>query len=185
MMNTNRDLSAEARSATVDRLDEAIDHVVTRMVRVEENDVLATQIVNALPERASWFGWLFHSWAPRLAMIAIVVAAGIVWGNRRPATTPPLGPLASTWTTTQPVALVASVREAALDRTMPLEPVERLEPMEPSKVDFDRSLPAIAAMDALTIDALAPANLTEDAPLTLTPLAIADLPLTAESNSPR
>ena len=36
----------------------------------------------ALPERVTWFGWLFHSWAPRLAMIAVVVAAGIVLGYR-------------------------------------------------------------------------------------------------------
>ena len=95
-----------------DRLDDAIDHVVTRMVRVDENDALASQIINALPERASWFGWLFHSWAPRLAMIAIVVVAGIAWGNRKPATTPQLDPLASTLTVPRPVEFVASVREA-------------------------------------------------------------------------
>jgi hypothetical protein len=173
-MNTNRD-----------RLDEAIDHVVTRMVRVEENDVLATQIVNALPERASWFGWLFHSWAPRLAMIAVVVAAGIVWGNRKPAPTPQPNPLASTMSAIGPVALVAAVREAEPNRTMPLEPVEPLEPLEPSSMDFDRSLPAIAPVVSLNFDSLAPDALPASEGLVLESLVIADLPLTAEPISPR
>ena len=172
-MNTSRD-----------RLDEAIDHVVARMVHVEENDVLATQIVNALPERASWFGWLFHSWAPRLAMVAMVIAAGIVWGNRTPATIPQLNPLASTLTAIEPVALVATVREAEPSRTMPLEPVERLEPMEPSRIDFERSLPAIAAVASLNLDSLAPDALPASEGLMLESLVIADLPLTAEF-SPR
>jgi hypothetical protein len=173
-MNTNRD-----------DLDDAIDHVVARMVRVEENDALASQIVDALPERASWFGWLFHSWAPRLAMIAIVVAAGIVWGNRKPATMPQLDPLASTLTAAQPVAFVATVREAVPTRTMPLEPVEPLQPLEPSKVDFDRSLPSIVTVASLELDSLAPAPLPSSEGLVLEPLVIADLPLTAEPISPR
>jgi hypothetical protein len=174
-MNTNRD-----------RLDDAIDQVVTRMVRVEENAALASQILNALPARASWFGWLFHSWAPRLAMIAIVVTAGIVWGNRKPATSPQLDPLASTRTVAEPAALVAAVQEAAPGRTTPLERVEPVEPLEPLAVaaDFERSLPSLGAVAVMEFDSLAPVSLPEDAPLTLTPLAIADLPLTAEF-SPR
>ena len=174
-MNTNRD-----------RLDDAIDDVVTRMVHVKENDALATQIIHALPERVSWFGWLFHSWAPRLAMIAIVVVAGIVWGNRTPPTTPQLDPLARTVTaTTEPAAFVASVRPAAPIRTMPLEPVEPLEPLEPSRTDFDRSLPELAAVASLDFDSLAPASLLASEGLVLESLVIADLPLTAEPISPR
>ena len=176
-MNTNRD-----------RLDEAIDHVVTRMVRVEENDALATHIINALPERVTWFGWLFHAWAPRLAMIAIVIAAGIVWGNRTPATTPQLDPLAGKLTATEPVALFAAVREAEPNRTMPVEPVERMEPVEPvelAKVDFDRSLPSIGTVAALDFDSLALASLPASEGLVLESLVIADLPLTAEPISPR
>jgi hypothetical protein len=172
-MNTNRD-----------RLDDAIDDVVTRLVHVKENDALATQIINALPERVSWFGWLFHSWAPRLAMIAIVAVAGIVWGNRTPATTPQLDPLASTLTVPQPVVLVASVREAEPNRTMPLEHLEPLERMEPS-ADFDRSLAAVAAPGVLTIESLSPASLPAEDALAIAPLAIADLALTAESFPPR
>ena len=47
-MNTNRD-----------RLDEAIDHVAARLTRVEDRRALAARIVDALPERSPWFGWLF------------------------------------------------------------------------------------------------------------------------------
>jgi hypothetical protein len=170
-----------------DQLDEAIDQVAARLTRVDDNDALVASIINALPERVSWFGWLFHSWAPRLAMIAIVVAAGMVWGNRRDVSTPIASPLASAQPVAAPTALVASVREAVPNRTTPLEPLERLAPLAPSdqRVDFDRSLPAIAAVSPLEFDSVAPVSLSEDAPLTLAPLTIADLPLTAETISPR
>jgi len=169
-----------------DRLDEAIDQVAARLTRVDDNGALASQIINALPERVSWFGWLFHSWAPRLAMVAIVVAAGIVWGNRgQEVSTPGASPLASSQPITTPIVLVASVREAAPNRTMPLEHLEALEPLERREHDFERSLPAIEAVAALALDALAPVSLPEDARLTLEPLAIADLPLTDSSNPPR
>ena len=181
-MNTNRDLSAEAQSAKVDPLDEAIDQVVTRMVRVEDNDALATQIINALPERVSWFGWLFHSWAPRLAMIALIAAAGIVWGNRQPVASPSAALLASARTIAGPSAFAVAVREAEPNRTMPLEPVE---PLEPSRIDFDRSLPSIATVVSLNFDSLAPASLPASEGLVLESLVIADLPLTAEPISPR
>ena len=171
-----------------DRLDSAIDAVAARMTRVEENNAFATHIINALPERSIWSGWLFHSWAPRLAMLAVVIAAGILWSNRgsHESSSAP-SPIAG-----QPVAaftpLVASVREAAPDRTMPLErlePMEAMESMELSAVDHERSLPALGAVAALAIDSLAPVSLPEDAPLTLKPLEIADLPLTADGVSPR
>ena len=168
-------------STSRDRLDETIDQVVVRMVRVEENAALASQIINALPERVSWFGWLFHSWAPRLAMIAIVVAAGIVWGNRKPSPTQPI-PLASTMSAIEPVTFVAAVREAEPNRTMPLEPVE---PLRPSSMDFDRSLPALAGVASLNFDSLAPDALPASEGLVLESLVIADLPLTAEPISPR
>lgn len=168
-----------------DHLDDAIDIVAARLTHVDDDPAIASRIVNSLPERAGWLGWLFHSWAPRLAMIAIVVASGIVWSSRPEVPSPISTPLASAPPVTTPAALVASVREAEPDRTMPLEHLERLEPVELSRVDFDRSLPAIAAVRSLELDSLAPVSLPEDAPLTLEPLAIADLPLTAESIPPR
>jgi len=185
-MNINRDLSAEARSAKVDRLDESIDRVAARMTRVEENHALASQIINALPERSIWSGWLFHSWAPRLAMVAILVTAGIVWNTRRsePITPSPLL-IASAPAISTPTTFMAAVPELEPNRTKPMEPLELLEPVEPARPDFDRSLPSIAAVASLELDSLAPVSLPEDAPLTLKPLEIADLPLTADSISPR
>jgi hypothetical protein len=176
------------RSAKVDRLDTAIDQVSARMVQVRDDEDLALRIASALPERHTWLGWLSHSWAPRLAMIAMVVAAGLVWGNHGQIENAPIEPpLASVQPTTALAPLVASVRDAEPNRTMPLKHLEPMEPMEPMEFvnDFERSLDAIAAPDALVLQSLAPPSLPEDAPLTLEPLVIADLPLTAETFSPR
>jgi len=60
-----------------------------------------------------------------------------------------------------------------------------VEPLEVSRVDHERSLPALGAVTALAFDSLTPVSLPEDAPLTLKPLEIADLPLTADGVSPR
>ena len=168
----------------MDRLDQAIDQVAQRLTRVEDNAALAAQIINALPERVTWFGWLFHSWAPRLAVIAVVVVSGIVWGSRREASTPSASPLASSQPLIAPTALVASVREAEPNRTMPLERVESLEPLEPARADFERSLAAIAPPAALSLKAVAPSQLPGQGALAVEPLVIADLPLTAENISP-
>ncbi|MBY0495731.1 MAG: hypothetical protein K2Y23_16095 [Cyanobacteria bacterium] len=155
------------------------------MTHVEENDALASQIINALPERSAGFSWWSRAWAPSLAMIAVVITAAIVWGTRetqqRAATASPLA--------AQPIAkvtpLMASVREAEPNRTMPLERLEPLEPLELPTMDFDRSLPAVGAPEALVMPSLAPEALEASEGLVLKPLAIADLPLTAESNPPR
>ena len=167
-----------------DRLDEAIDRVAARMTHVDDNGALTGQIVNALPERSIGFGWWFRSWAPRLAMVAVVIAAGIVWSNRGTQESSPIAATIAGSPNTDLIPLVASVREAEPNRTLPLEPLEPLEPMEPSNADFEFSLPSIAAVAALELEMIAPASLPEDAPLTLAPLAIADLPLT-DGFSPR
>ena len=165
-------------------LDTAMDAVAKQLTHVEHDPHLSARIATSLPERSSWsLGW----WAPRLALITIVVAAGIVWGNRGEVVTP-ASPLASSQPFTTPTVLVASVREAEPNRTMPLERLERLEPLEPrepARSDFERSLSALDAVNALALAPLAPVSLPEDAPLTLAPLAIADLPLAPESISPR
>ena len=171
-----------------DRLDSAIDAVAARMTRVEENNAFATHIINALPERSIWSGWLFHSWAPRLAMLAVVIAAGILWSNRGSHESSSAPSMIAGQPTVVFTPLAASVKEAAPNRTMPLERVELLEPVEPlevSRVDHERSLPALGAVTALAFDSLTPVSLPEDAPLTLKPLEIADLPLTADGVSPR
>jgi hypothetical protein len=196
MKRSDRDLSAvapsakvEARSAKVDHLDHAIDQVAARLTHVDDNAALAARIISALPERVAWFGWLFRSWAPRLALIAVVVA-GIVWGSRvREVSAPDASPIASSQPITTPTVLVASVREAAPNRTMPLELLERLEPLEPSErmeptADFERSLAAIAAPESLVLGALAPTVLPASERMIVEPLALTDLPLTADF-SPR
>jgi hypothetical protein len=58
---------------TRDHLDDAIDHVATLLVRVEDNDGLSTRILASLPDRSPW---LLHSWIPRLAMTA-ALACGV------------------------------------------------------------------------------------------------------------
>lgn len=162
------------------RLDDAIDAVAARLTRVDDNAALAAQIITALPERVTWFGWLFHSWAPRLAMIAVVVAAGMVWGSRgQTVRAPDLSPIVSTRPITTPTVLVTAVREAEPNRTMPLEDLEPLERMEPA-ADFEFSLPAIAAPDALSVSVLAPESLAGAEALSLAPLTIAELSLTEE-----
>src|SRR5215213_3637831 len=105
------------RSAMTDHLDRAIDRVAAEMTRVDDNDVLAAQIIRALPDRAMWRGWLFQSWVPRLATIAIVVASGIVWANRQPVTVTEIAPLGSREVATPPAAFFAVVREAEPNRT--------------------------------------------------------------------
>jgi hypothetical protein len=65
-----------------------------------------------------------------------------------------------------------------LERLEPLEPLERLEPLEG---DHERSLPAIHAMTALAVSDVTPAELPATPGLELAPIAITELPLTAES----
>ena len=182
-MNTNRD-----------RMDDAIDQVATRMTRADDNDAaLAARIVASLPERVTWFDWLSQSWAPRLALIAIVVTAGwlvtrrdtssLVKPEDRVARVEPMAPVvapASPVENPEPLEPLAPVEPNPME---PLEPLEPLEPVEPR--DHEYSLPAITAVAALSLDSLSSERLPEDAPLTVAPLAIADLPLTAETISPR
>ncbi len=137
---------------------------------------LAAQIITALPERVTWFGWLLHSWAPRLAMIAVVVAAGIVWGSRGQEVSPAgASAIVSALPITTHTVLVTAVREAEPNRTMPLEHLEPLERMEPDEPIFEFSLAAIAAPEALGVGSLSPAELPAEDALVIAPLAIADL----------
>jgi hypothetical protein len=152
-MNTNRD-----------HLDEAIDHVAKRLTHVDEDAQFASRFVAALPERVTWFGWLTHSWAPRLAMLAIVAGA-LLFANARRTTdvAPSAPPLASVANSNWP-QLVASInpepRTLGTPGTKPLEPVEPMEPLEPFV-----GLPSVTPPSSVAIESL----------------VIADLPLTAES----
>jgi hypothetical protein len=164
-----------------DRLDDAIDRVTARLTHVDEDPIFVSRVVAALPERVSWLGWLFHAWAPRLAMMAIVVGAATLVSRRGPAPIAPEtnAPIVAVSPVTPPAELVAAVAPAAVS-TWPLERLEPLERMEPLRHDHERSLAGIEAPAALAMQSLAPADLPADEGLSLAPLAIADLPMTAE-----
>jgi len=160
-------------------LDQAIDQVAKQLTQVDDDPQLASRIVASLPERSTWFGWLTHSWAPRLAMIAIVVGVAALWNSRQTMTELPA--------VARPVALVAlapplvplNVEPLEPVRTKPLEPLEPLEPVEPSEAFT--GLPSITAPVALAMTEVAPQALPDTGSLSLPSLVIADLPLTADS----
>jgi len=167
-MNTNRD-----------QLDDAIDSVAKRLTHVEDDAVFASRVIASLPERTTWFGWLTHSWAPRLAMIAVIVVTAVLWNNRRTTELPPIQ-IAATF---PPFAGCMCVYEVEPVVPVRIKPVERLEPMEPlgPRSDFDRSLPAVASPVAIDVASLTTGGLPAEDSLSLPSLVVADLPLTAET----
>lgn len=190
-MNSTHDLSAdlsaearrakvEARSAKVDRLDTAIDHVASRMVAVADDGEMTLRIVSALPERTSRLRWLI----PQLAAIGAIAIAALFWttrSNTRPA-------LAALPTLDGPNmvglanAVAASEPGTAL-RTMPLERLERLERLEPLEGDHERALSPMEAVAALLVPSMSPVEIPATELLTIAPIAVSDLPMTAESFS--
>ena len=186
-MNTGRDVSAEARSAKVDHLDDAIDVVAARLTMVTEDVTLASRIADALPDRSRWsLGWLM----PRLAITAgLAIAASLVvlrtFDERSTVVQRSFDERSTD------VQLAASVAE---HRTL----VERSSNARRTIVerssndrgtidipDFERSLEAIAPAASLALASLTPSELRDQGTLALEPLAIADLPLTAENHSQR
>ena len=186
MTTSNRDLSAEAPSAKVDRLDAAIDHVAARMVAVSHDGELTMRIATALPERRSRLRWLM----PQLAAIGAIAIAAFVWTTRNN-TAPAIATLPSAKHTpmTGLANAVAATEPGTAFRTLPLELLEPLERMEPpvrmSTGDHERALPPIEAVSALVVRDLAARELPATPALELAPIEITDLPLTAESFPPR
>lgn len=165
-----------------DMLDEAIDRVAQRLTHVDDDAQFASRVIASLPERSTWFGWLTHSWVAGLAMIAIIVAASLLWSRRHTAavpTDPQL--LVSIATVLQPSAFVSPVSRArvapvsthTLGRRKALPPLAPLEPFV--------GLPPVEAPRALAISDVAPDALPDARMLRVPSLVIADLPLTAES----
>ena len=85
---------------TEHRLDRAIDHVAKRLTQVDDDTQFASRIIAALPDRRTWFGWLTHASAPRLALLAIVAGTFAVWSMRHTTEVTPAP---------QPLATVANV----------------------------------------------------------------------------
>lgn len=163
-----------------DPIDTAIDQVTARMVQVRADEDLALRIAAALPERSSRFGWLI----PQFAAIAAFALAAVVWTTRDTAT-PSLLPSSDVVAVMAVPNTVSAVEPGTAFRTQPLELLEPLEPLEPLEGDHERSLPAIDAMTALVVSDVAPVELPATPALTLDPIEITDLPLTAESFPPR
>ena len=169
-----------------DRLDTAIDQVASRMVAVPDDGEMTLRIVTALPERTSRLRWLI----PRLAAIGAIVIGAFVWMTRH-AIAPAGGTLPSSNVArvTSLANAVAANEPGTAARTIlveRLEPLERLEPaVELANVDHERALSPIEAVSALVVSDLAPPELPATPALELAPIAITDLPLTAESFPPR
>lgn len=182
-----------------DPIDTAIDQVAARMVQVREDEDLALRIASALPERSSRFGWL----VPQFAAIAAFAIAAVVWSLRGPAT-PSLLPSSDVVAVMAVPNTVAAVEPGTAVRALPLEsafarhvvselrrdrllgPLELLEPfVRVDGVDHERSLAPIETMSALVMRDMDPDALPGSPALVLAPIAITELPLTAESFSPR
>jgi hypothetical protein len=154
-------------------LDTAIDRVAARMVAVPDDPDMTLRIVGALPERSSRRGWLI----PQLAALGALAVAAVLWSMRGQ----PAGPTVLPSAGIAPVAAFPRVtpREpGTLVRTHISEPPEPPPPSEPSRIDFERALPAIE-LSVIGTEAL-PAFEA----LTLAPIEIGELPLTAEPMSP-
>jgi hypothetical protein len=167
-----------------DRLDEAIDLVTTRMTHVDEDAALVSRIIEALPERPAWsLQWLM----PRLAITAVLgLAAALVvlrsfddrstsvlQTENAPAPVSAPAPVVERTAVEPPLIVRRRIVESASSAPRTAADLDR--------PDHDYSLPAIAEVAALNVDALMPASLPEDEPLTVAPLTIADLPLGGES----
>ena len=190
-MSTTRDVSADVK---VDRLDLAIDQVAARLVAVPDDDEMTLRIVSALPQRTSRLRWLL----PQLAAIGAIVIAALFWTTR--GNTPPT--LATLPTLDGPrmnglANAVAANEPGTALRTMPLESASArndsrelrrdlavggpLEPMEPLEGDHERALSAIETVAALVVPSVSPIEIPATELLTIAPIAVSDLPMTAES----
>lgn len=167
------------------RLDDAIDQVTARMTAVTPDDDLAVKIVSALPERP---GSLSLVWIARFAMGALATLALAVVLRTFDDGSSGVGPAEAG----RHSASVTPFEAGNMGVTPDLEPRavsvasalrradSRRPTIESDSQDHEFSLAAIDAVAALDVGAIALADLSEDAPLTLEPLVIADLPLTAE-----
>jgi hypothetical protein len=168
-----------------DRLDEAIDQVAARLTEVTASAGLAQRIAASLPDRSPW---LLYSWIPRLAITAML-AAGVSFVVLRrfdDRSTYVLRTFGVRSTDVQFAVAVSehrtNVEPALIVRRTIVEPPQN---DRRTTADHERSLEAIVTPAALALGTVAPRDLPAQGSLGVEPLAIADLPLTAETISPR
>jgi hypothetical protein len=180
------------------QLDDAIDQVAARMTAVTDDEGLAARIADSLPERSGWSLWWL---APRIAIAAIGAFALLAVLRPFDDWSPNSGPAEAGRhiASVNPAEAGHHIANVAPDATgtVDLAPSEVAPPVVSvasafrrtqvgrtgsalDQPDHEFSLPAIDAVAALEVDALAPANRFEDAPLTIESLEITSLPLTAD-----
>ena len=153
-------------------LDRAIDHVASRMVAVPDDPDMALRIAATLPDRSSRLGWLM----PQFAAFGALAIAIAVWAMREQ-------PASRTVLPSTPMVAVALPAEASAAKpaaeppSVRTRPLEFLAPLELLERDFERALPA------LELSAIGPAALPATEALTVEPIEIGELPLTAETIS--
>jgi hypothetical protein len=164
-------------------LDANIDRVAARLVDVRDDAELTARIISALPDRTS--GW--WRWMPQVGAACGVVLVIVFWTTREASRPEPVAPMRE-WPPLR----------AALDPVEPYRPAEsasargrrgelqRDKPVEPLvPVDFERSLPAMSEPRSIELDALTTGVLPTVPGLELSPLAVSELPMTAELFIPR
>ncbi len=167
----------KAQKAQMD-LDQAIDAVAQRMTRVEDDRLLAARIMDSLPERRRGFWWLL---APVAATLAAAILAFV--HTDVPAIVP---------TNVQPNVQpnVPTVVQANVPTNVPtnVRPNDRMNGRMNGRMndrmnvrmtapDFERALPALAVVDALSMPSLAAPSLPEEQPLATAPLTVEALSL--------
>ncbi len=192
-----------------DHLDTAIDQVTARMVAVPDDREVTLRILAALPDRPSRARWLLPQCAAigAMAIAALVwtTRTGPVplIATRPSAAVAAMSGLANGVASNEPRTVVGT---ATVVRTMPLEsasarnsarelrrdhavaafgreggPQQPLAPLEwfPER-DHDRALPAIEALNALTVDEVSPTSIAASPLLSLAPIEVVELPMTAD-----
>lgn len=166
-----------------EHLDEAIDRVAARLTHVDDDPAFASRIVAALPERSAWlpYGWVSRFALGALAALTLAVGTAVV--VLRPFHEGSTIVLRTENARTPIVGLARTVSVEAPGTPI----VERLQDRRRTNVerttkplDFERSLLALPAPEALGVGSLAPDSLPVEDALAIAPLAVADLPLTAE-----
>lgn len=167
-----------------DQLDHAIDQVAARLTHVTDDEGLALRIIETLPERPTWsLYWLM----PRLAITAGIagIAVTVVLRTLDGRSTEVLRSAVLSSPAMQPAAVTEHRTDVEPAQIVRRTVVERSQNDRRTIEDFERSLAAVAAPDALILESLSPESLPAEDALAIAPLAIADLALTAESFPPR
>ena len=159
-------------------LDRAIDQVAARLTAVPKNDaVLSERIISSLPDRPSRLRW----WIPQFAALGIIAVATLTWIRKPDAPRDSVLPSAAFTVVAAFIgpATADAPGAAAAHAAAPLQVLEPLKPLG-AGIDFERALPAIAAMPSLSLSEVSPSVIVEPSAIELAPIEITDITVTAE-----